>query len=79
MCPLGLLICCLLICCLFKRIFFWGGGWFLFHENEKVKNNITKYYTVWLTQIDMGSGLDWLLGNLEESSNTALQVKPERI
>ena len=46
---------------------------------EKVKNNTTKYYPVWLTQIDMGSGLDWLLGDMEESSNTALQVKSERI
>ena len=46
---------------------------------EKVKNNTTKYYAIWLIQIDMGSGLDWLLGDLEESSNTALPVEPERI
>lgn len=74
MCPLGLLICCL-----FKRIFFFGGGGFPFTKMEKVKNNTTKYYTIRLIQIDMGSGLDWLLGDLEESSNTALPVEPERI
>lgn len=56
-----------------------GGDGFSFTIMEKVKNNTTKYYTVWLTQIDMGSGLDWLLGDMEESSNTALQVKSERI
>ena len=56
-----------------------GGDGFSFTIMEKVKNNTTKYYTVWLTQIDMGSGLDLLLGDMEESSNTALQVKSERI
>lgn len=49
---------------------------------EEDKSHTTKYYTVWLIQIDMGSGLTRLLNDLEDLCYyflVASLMEPERI